>query len=128
MPIEITRDDVTRRFVAVASGPLMFPEALAFLSTHRVGPYQQYALLFDARDATLDALSSADVRQLGHEVGSIAVREGPRGRTAIVTREGAPFGVARMFATGAESAGGVTIHVFHDLQAALEWLGDAAGQ
>ena len=47
----------------------------------------------------------------------------PGSRRAFVALTDATFGMARMFATRAEAAGGQTIKVFRDRKTAEEWLG-----
>jgi len=119
MGISVERDDERKQFVAVATAPLTLAEILRFMSTHRVGQYRRYSLMFDVGD--FFALSPADVRTLGDHVGSLTRREGERGRTAIVGSGDAVFSLLNLYETASDIAG-VTIRAFRDRTSAQRWL------
>jgi hypothetical protein len=121
MSIDVHRDDVRKRFIATAAGTLNLPDLLSFMSSHRVGSYQEYTLLFDTRAASFD-LSAAQVRSMADNVGSLLRREGTRGRTALVATNDELYGLARMFQIVSDDAGVSTIAVFRELSAAERWL------
>jgi hypothetical protein len=80
--------------------------------------------LFDAIEVTSVSQVTSDAAQ------AMARRHiyGPRSRRAIVTRPGATYGLARMFQTYRELAGGhEQIRVFEDLKEAEAWLGLGPG-
>ena len=118
MGITIERDDERKRFTAVATDALTLAEILRFMSTHRVGAYRAYALLFDVRDRL--RLTRADVRTMGDHVGSLTRREGARGLTAIVAA-GESYELAQLYAAAAKRAG-VQIGVFASVDDAGRWL------
>jgi hypothetical protein len=119
MGISVERDDDRKRFTAVATSALTLAEILRFMSTHRVGAYRTYALLFDV--GTHFQLSSADVRTLGKHVESLTHREGERGRTAVVAADDETFQKLDVYETAARTAG-ITLRRFRDTASAQQWL------
>lgn len=122
MGISVERDDAQRRFVAKATSPLTLAEILRFMSTHRVGAYRGYSLLFDVD--RFFQLSDADIRTLANHVASLTTREGERGRTAIVAIDDKAYALAALY-EALSTIPGVAIRAFRDLESAQEWLDGA---
>ena len=83
-------------------------------------------VLWDLREATLDAMPSEDVRKIGATVlGFGSEREG--GRTAIVASSDLAFGLSRMYeAVTTVNEGTRPTQVFRDIEKALLWLEESA--
>ena len=122
MGISVARDDDRKRFTAVATSPLTVAEILRFMSTHRVGPYRGYSMLFDV--GQYFTLSTSEVRTLSEHVDSLSRREGERGRTAVVAADDQSFELASQYASASISAG-VAIRAFRDRNTAERWLDSA---
>jgi hypothetical protein len=125
MGISVARDDNRKRFTAVATSPLTVAEILRFMSTHRVGEYRRYSMLFDVEKYF--TLSAAEIRTLSDHVGSLSHREGERGRTAIVASDGRAFELVSQYASESNRAG-VAIRAFRDPDTALHWLDSDDGE
>jgi hypothetical protein len=119
MGISVARDDNRKRFTAVATSPLTVAEILRFMSTHRVGQYRGYSMLFDVEKHF--TLSSAEIHTLSEHVGSLSRREGERGRTAIVASDDQAFELVSQYASASNRAG-VQIRAFRERDTAKRWL------
>jgi len=121
MPIVVDRDDARRRLTATATGVLTAAEVMAFVDTQRAGDLRQYALLFDARQASTRA-RPADAVQLAERVALDAEATGSRGPAAIVAGDGL-FELATLYETYCHGAGVHVIRVFRERDDAERWLG-----
>ena len=120
MAITVERDDARRRFYAVATGDLSLTDFLTFVAQHRVDAFRQYAIVFDASNAT-SFPNGRDIDTIVSRVASLATREGVRGPVAIVGTD-AIYGMARMYEIKCELAGIDAIRAFQSVGDAEGWL------
>ncbi len=77
--------------------------------------------LWDLRDASMHALSGADVRRIVAHAGRHRERRG-RGRVALVVERDIDFGMARMFELFAAEQLPTPVMVFRNVGDARRWL------
>jgi hypothetical protein len=82
----------------------------------------EFSQLADLRDITRASVSADEVREFAGQTPF-----GPGTRRAVVAPGDVAYGLARMFASYREAAGGLDqVHVFRRLEDAEEWLGLSA--
>ncbi len=85
-------------------------------------------LLWDFTNAEIGDISASDVRYLVELTNSYAARR-RGGKTALVFSSASAFGMGRMYDLSKEADDRLVSHAsFHDLKAALEWLGVATDE
>jgi hypothetical protein len=119
VPIISVIDRIRQRMTTYADGVVTFEEINRHLDNEERERGLELPELFDARGATTD-ITSTQVRQLIDRA-QRALRQTPLGPTAIVATDNASFGLARMYATLAESLA-VRVGVFRDVESAERWL------
>lgn len=120
MPITYTLDHDQRRMFTRAEGLLTRHELEQHLDVEAQDHAEEYAELFDARDATTD-ITADDVRGLvdrARRWQASGIKVGP---TAIVATTDVVYGMARMYAMLAEFLN-APVEVFRDVASAMEWL------
>jgi hypothetical protein len=120
MGITFRVDHDRRRIFASGEGQLTYQEVTDYAAAVRPVRMIGYDMLFDATAVVL-TLSPEQIRTLTARAQLEPMPPAPRGATAIVAKQPAVFGLSRMYATLAESAG-LQVGVFYDLAEAEEWL------
>jgi hypothetical protein len=125
MSITFRVDHDRRRIHANGEGRLTFEEVCDYAAAVR--PYRMagYDELFDAA-AVVATLTPDQIRTLAVRAQQEPPPPTPLGLIAIVAKEPVVFGLSRMYAILAESAG-LQVGVFYSLAEAEEWLGARAG-
>ena len=120
MAITFRVDHERRRILSRGEGQLTFEEVCDFAIATR--PYRMigYDELFDAAAVTA-TLSPDQIRTLAVRAQQAPPPAVPWGALAIVAKEPVIFGLSRMYATLAESAG-LQVGVFYGIPEAEEWL------
>jgi CO/xanthine dehydrogenase Mo-binding subunit len=120
MGITFRVDHERRRILATGEGQLTFEEVCDYADAIR--PYRMvgYDELFDAA-AVHATLTPDQIRTLAARAQQAPTPPAPWGVIAIVAKEPVVFGLSRMYATLAESAG-LKVGVFYGLPEAEEWL------
>jgi len=119
MPISYVVDRVCGQIRTTVTGPITVKDILDhFESTHReqLLPFSE---LIDARQATTPYLSPDDLWSAAGAVRAVKVTQ-PFGPRAVVVDNLTKFGLVRIFAT--ILSGHLPMSVFHDEEAAIEWL------
>jgi hypothetical protein len=125
MSITFRVDHDRRRILASGEGRLTYEEVTEYSAAVRPLRMVGYDVLFDAA-AVVATLTPEQIRTLAVRAQLEPTPPAPWGVTAIVAKEPAVFGLSRMYAILAESAG-QQVGVFYDLAEAEEWLGAQTG-
>jgi hypothetical protein len=120
--IDVERDDVQRLLTATATGVLTPTQIIHFIRTERVGPLRSYALLFDAREATLRA-RPRDMQILADRVIEAKAKSGMRGPTLIVAT-GRTLELMQLYETFCRAGGVDVIRVFSEMPDAIQALNE----
>ena len=121
MSITFRVDHERRRILACGEGRLTYEEVCDYGVAVRPFRMVGYDELFDAA-AVVATLTPDQIRTLATRAQQEATATALWGMIAIVAKEPVVFGLSRMYATLAESAG-LKVAVFYDLAEAEEWLG-----
>jgi hypothetical protein len=124
MSITFRVDHGRRRILASGEGRLTYEEVCDYNEAVRPLHLVGYDILFDAA-AVVATITPDEVRKLVARAQQVPAAPAPWGLTAIVAKEPVVFGLSRMYATLAESAG-PKVGVFYTLAEAEEWLGSQA--
>jgi hypothetical protein len=120
MPITYTLDRERRRMITRAEGLLTRAELESHLDVEAQDHAEEFAELFDARNATTD-ITADDVRGLVDRARQWQAAGIVVGPTAIVATTDVVYGMARMYAILAEFLN-APVEVFRDVEPAMEWL------
>ena len=115
MPLDVRETEAGRVLLVSASGPADYSEWVELSEREPSG--QPRVLLIDARRRE-SLPTGTEAREEAHLAGSWAA-------VAIVTKEGAQYGMARVVAAIAEVQG-TPVRVFTEMEPAREWLADHA--
>jgi hypothetical protein len=120
MGITYVVDHERRRISARGEGRLTYEEVCDYGEAVRPFRMVGYDELFDAA-AVVATLTPDQIRTLAVRAQQEPTPPAPWGMTAIVAKEPVVFGLSRMYATLAESAG-LRVGVFYGLAEAEAWL------
>lgn len=124
MPISRKIDSDRNLTMMKASGPITLINMRMAYEALLVDPgfMPHYHILWDFSEAEADMLSLINGEELFSWIELTIPLRGENSKTAFVVAKGVDFGLARMFATEIEDTYR-GIEVFHDLNEAIEWLG-----
>ena len=119
MPIFYKIDKERRIIMSTVSSPITIADALGSQQKLRNDPDfdPTFSQLVDATQLPSIDLDTSDLRRLAE--GSMFSNHS---RRAILVSSDVAFGLARMYETFRESAGETGIHIFRDLDQALDWI------
>jgi hypothetical protein len=123
MPIRYSVDKLHGRLLTHAVGNITADDINAHLDLEQRDRNLEVPELVDARGATAD-VTTDQIRRLVQRATNM-LRHVKLGPTAIVTDNDVVFGMARMYSLLVDGAG-VRVEVFRDLEAARQWLDQAA--
>jgi hypothetical protein len=121
MSITFRVDHDRQLILASGEGRLTYEEVCDYSEAVRPLHLIGYDVLFDATPVVA-TITPDEVRKLAVRAQQVPAAPAPWGMTAIVAKEPVVFGLSRMYATLAESAG-PKVGVFYTLAEAEEWLG-----
>ena len=122
MDCTIDIDEVSEVATVRVTGPVTVPElALAF---ERLAAHPQFredwARLWDFREADLPGLTRADLHRIGHA--ATTKLSTPGTRVAVLVARDVDFGMARMFQSWEGDTLPASMRVFREAEAAEAWL------
>ena len=120
--IESQVDRSRKLTIFTVSGKVNAREFAVAIRSYYAGEVTLYAL-WDFREGNVE-LTDDEIWNLARSVSTLNLSRRIGGKTAFVTEEGTPFGLAKMYQLIADTMSlPFEIKVFTDLQEAHQWLG-----
>lgn len=118
MPISYTIDAEQRRISTKVTGPVTVDEIVGHFEAVRQESILEFAEFIDLEAVTPPFLSTSEIWRVATWI--LSQPRGQFGLRAVVTQDELIYGMARIFT--AVVSGFFPIEVFHDANAAEEWL------